>query len=86
MSAIRGVAFQLWAVEGGDAALNTCQRRHLPKDTGKRTHMVVACPQQFLGRVERERGNVRSRMMGSGRRQLSYCQLRGSATDVDSSA
>lgn len=55
MAAKRGVAFELWAVEGRDATLYVRKHSNTERRIGKRTHMVVTGPQQLLGRVESER-------------------------------
>jgi hypothetical protein len=68
MGAIRGVALELWAIEGRDATLSECEQEDTTKDIGKRTHLIVAGPQQFLGCVKCEGRYRRRRVMGSSGR------------------
>ena len=74
VSSIGRVSLEVRAVKGRDAALGASSAtRHGRAAACERTHMVVACPQQLLGRVEGEGRDGHGREMWTGGWELDDC-------------
>lgn len=70
MAAVRGVAFERWAVERGNAPLYGCKLVQLGWVWRGRAHEAIAGPQQLLRRVKGKGRYRRGRVVRSRGRQL----------------